>query len=92
MERKPVSKEQILYKQIDEILWNDWDPIGINDCVQARDEYYGYLPHVLHFKLQGLDLETIAQYLFKTETESMGLRSDIEHCRKIAGKIINLPV
>jgi len=90
MERKPLSQEQILYKQIDEILWTDWDPIGINDSEQARDEYYGYLPHVWRFKLQGSDVETIAQYLFEIETDRMGLNGDIEHCRKVANKIINL--
>lgn len=90
MERKPSSKEQILYRQIDEILWTDWDPIGINDCEQARDEYTGYLPHVWRFKLQSADPETIAQYLFDVETDRMGLNGDIEHCRKVADKIISL--
>ena len=90
MERKPVSQEQILYKQIDEILWNDWDPVGINDCEQARDEYYGYLPHLWRFKLQGSDPETIAQYLLNIETEHMGLNGDIDNCRKVAKKIFSL--
>ena len=90
MERKPLSEEQTLYRQIDEILWTEWDPIGINDCEQARDEYYGYLPHVWRFKLQGSDPEKIAQYLFEIETNRMGLNGDIEHCRKVAKKIVNL--
>ena len=33
-----------LYKRIDEILWEDWDPIGVNDVEEARDEYQSYLP------------------------------------------------
>lgn len=85
-----LTHEQILYRQIDEILWNDWDPIGINDCDEARDEYYSYLPHVWRFKLQGADAETIAQYLWTIETGNMGLNGNIEHCRKVANKIINL--
>ena len=85
-----LTKEQILYCQIDEILWNDWDPIGVNDCEEARDEYQGYLPHVWRFKLQGADTETIAQYLLKIETDYMKLNGDLEHCRKVADKIMNL--
>ena len=79
-----LSEEQILYKQIDNILWREWDPIGINACEQARDEYYGYLPHVFRLKLENADVEAIAQYLVKIETERMGLNGDITHCRKVA--------
>lgn len=90
MERKPLSQEQILYRQIDDILWNDWNPIGINDCEQARDEYYGYLPYVWRCKLQGSDTATIAEYLFRVETEKMGLNGDMENCKRVANKIISL--
>lgn len=35
-----MTEEQILiYKRIDEILWFDWDPIGVNQIEEARDEY-----------------------------------------------------
>ena len=47
-----ASEETKLYKSIDEILWNDWDPIGVNDFGDdARDEYYGYLPQVYQLKI-----------------------------------------
>jgi hypothetical protein len=32
-----------IYNQIDEILWKDWDPIGVNDFEDARDEYSSLL-------------------------------------------------
>ena len=32
------TEHKKLYNQIDEILWKDWDPIGINDEEQIRDE------------------------------------------------------
>jgi len=88
--RKSITNEQMLYKQIDEILWNDWDPIGINDCEEARDEYYGYLPHVWRFKIMNADAETIAEYLIKVETDRMGLFGNIENCRNVANKIVTL--
>ncbi len=85
-----LTDEQILYRHIDDILWQEWDPIGINDCEGARDEYYSYLPNVWRLKLKYADTETIAQYLLKIETEHMGLNGDIEHCRKVANKINSL--
>mgnify|MGYP002777600885 CR=1 FL=1 len=60
-----ITDVQLLYRQIDEILWKYWDPIGINDCEEARDEYYGYLPNVWQLKLQHAEVEAIAQYLVK---------------------------
>lgn len=33
-----TSEHKELYKAIDEVLWNDWDPIGVND-IAPRDEY-----------------------------------------------------
>ena len=85
----PLSQEQKkLYKVIDEILWNDWDPIGVNDIEEARDEYQSYIPQAFSFRIKNSDRETIAQYLYKIETENMGLSGDIEHCRQVAEKIL----
>ena len=85
----PLSSEQKkLYKTIDEILWNDWDPIGVNDTEEARDEYQSYTPQVFSFRINNSDNETIAQNLYKIETERMGLNGDIKKCREIAEKIL----
>jgi hypothetical protein len=85
----PMSLEQkALYKIIDEILWNEWDPIGVNDTEEARDEYQSYTPQVFSLKLNNSDKETIAQYLLKIEKERMGLPGSIENCRKVAEKIV----
>lgn len=79
-----------LYNQIDEILWQDWDPIGINYMEQIRDEYYGYIPQVLNLKIQGADKNKISDYLYKMETINMGTNGNIQNCEFVAEKIINL--
>ena len=33
-----TSEQKQLYKKIDEILWKEWDPIGVNDIDDVRDE------------------------------------------------------
>jgi hypothetical protein len=79
-----------LYKQIDEILWQDWDPIGINDEEKIRDEYYGYIPQVFSLKIQGADKNKIAEYLYEMETINIGTYGNKQNCEFVAQKIINL--
>ena len=86
-----MSPDQVnIYKAIDEILWKEWDPIGINDTPQARDEYYMYLPQVYRLKSENADMEIIAQYLLNIEVDRMGLPGDIINCRKVANLILSL--
>jgi hypothetical protein len=83
------AEENKLYKIIDEILWKDWDPIGVNEYdEEARDEYQSYLPQIFKLKIDNAGKELIAQHLLNIETESMGLSGNIENCRIVAEKII----
>ncbi len=84
-----TSEQKELYKAIDEILWNDWDPIGVNDSA-PRDEYQSYTPTIFSLKIYGADIETIAKKLHEIETVTIGVLGSIDHCRQIADKIINL--
>jgi len=84
------SPHKRLYRAIDEILWNEWDPIGVNDFIDARDEYYGYIPHIYSLRVKGANKETLATHLFKIETERMGLLGNLERCKQIADRILNL--
>lgn len=78
-----------LYQDIDEILWNDWDPIGINN-VAPRDEYQTYTPIIFSMKRKGANEEEIAIKLFEIEKEIIGVRGSLDHCMKVARKIIEL--
>ncbi len=39
--------------EVDRILYEVWDPIGINDAPEARDEYSSYVPRVVELTLIG---------------------------------------
>ena len=39
------KKYNAIHRTISEILWIDWDPIGINDLA-PRDEYDDYVPEI----------------------------------------------
>ena len=82
------SSRRELYKLIDEVTWTDWDPIGVNNIKEARDEYYSYLPTLLSIILKGANKETLAGYLYKIEMEHMGLSGNYETCLKVADKLL----
>ena len=84
------AENLIVWKQIDEILWNGWDPIGVNAEASARDEYQSYIDDVLEFKINVADKEDVANYLFDIETRRMGLVGNKSHCVAVAEKIKNL--
>lgn len=85
-----MNKKATLFVQIDRILWNDWDPIGVNDSDLATDEYRGYVPHLVKLKLEGADKIKIADHLHHVETVNIGLSGNKDHCKEIAQKIIDL--
>ncbi len=88
MGQKLPPKQLELYQRLDEILWVDWDPIGVSGVAEARDEYYSYLPRVFHLALENADAKRIAEYLFSIETEAMGLSGNMKHCVEIAELIL----
>lgn len=83
---KLTGKNLQFYETIDRILWENWDPIGINDS-NARDEYYGYLPKVYRLSLEE-DQKGILEYLLFVERERMGMKGDEEHCEKVASLVM----
>jgi len=54
-------------------LWQEWDPIGVNDIQAASDEYDTYALQVSGMVAKGSSEREIAEYLTWVETERMGL-------------------
>lgn len=88
---KKLPLDQLeLYKRIDEILFYQWDPIGVSDSDWARDEYQSYLPRVFAYAMESDSSEVIENFLRIASTESMGLPATPEHDRKISELIIEV--
>jgi hypothetical protein len=83
-----MNMENKIFRAIDTILWNDWDPIGVNDICICRDEYRSYVPAIYIMKMEGSDCETIASHLLEIAREEMEITLTIESCRRVAEKII----
>lgn len=84
-----AAKDFLLYKRIDDILWFDWDPIGINDLA-PKDEYQAYVPEIFGLVKAKADRQEIANKLHKIETDNIGIGGSIANCLTIADKISNL--
>jgi hypothetical protein len=84
-----TPEERKLYHAIDDILWFNWDPIGINN-IGVRDEYSNYVPQIYQLKISGFSKSEIATYLDRIVTEKMGMDSNPEFSEEIAEKIFAL--
>ena len=82
------GKIKELNQRIDEILYYEWDPIGVSDEPCARAEYSSYTMTILKYVLKE-DLHQIANQLSKIETDSMGLTTNNERNLKIAQRLLD---
>lgn len=82
------KKEKDLYRYTDEVLHYLWDPIGVKEAPQARDEYRSYLPQVFSRLIGDARDHDIALYLDKIVTDSMGLSPDKQCSLEIAKLLI----
>jgi len=83
------NEKDLAYKQLDDILRFDWNPIGLNDN-DPLDEYHSYLTKVYALKESGAGFEEIVAMLYSFETGPMGLTGNLENCKNVTQKIIAL--
>lgn len=87
---KKLPPDQLeLYLSLDELLYVEWDPIGVSSMGGGRDEYYSYLPVVFQLCLAQSEPEQITNYLSQA-TEYMGLESDASRNLSIAKRALEL--
>ena len=79
-----------LYTKVDKILWEEWDPIGVNDYGGPDDEYRGYVPSIIRLLEEDADESKIAKLLHEHANVNMGLSSNLTDHLAIAMKLKNL--
>ena len=60
-----MGRYKQLHKAVDQIIWAEWDPIGVSQFEGARDEYSTYIPQIVNLLLTDRTEEEIAAYLSK---------------------------
>ena len=69
MDPKQVKR---LLKEVEAVLWENWDPIHVNDCPEAKGEYDSYAGAVFTVALKTRSAIAIAEHLMSVEHASMG--------------------
>jgi hypothetical protein len=86
-----MSREKSLLTTVQEILFREWDPIGVNGNEECRDEYDSYAGTICRWLQEGVDESRLASHLGAIERDSMGLTSiDEDANRKIARRLLTL--
>ena len=55
------------------LLWEEWDPIGVNDTDCPRDEYDAYANRLFSMLQSGSTIEEVLNYLVWVRTEYIGI-------------------
>ena len=79
-----------LFEQVDAILWEDWDPIGVNDYNGPTDEYRGYVPSIVNLLNERADQFKLTRLLHQHANVNMGLSTQIEDHEPTASKLLEL--
>jgi len=83
------TKHKAFYKKVAEILWEKWDPIGVNDGDNEwDDEYDSYVPHIFRLAIEGNDAFRIAASLTSSVEQNIGLGPDKAADLRVAELIV----
>ena len=77
---------------IRKILRYDWDPIGVYDEPSAEDEYDTYVMEVDAMLDSDADRKALYAYLWRVETEGMGLRGAHEVTERVVELLLKTRV
>lgn len=84
-------KHSDLLKEVRDILFRDWDPIGVNDQPLCQNEYDSYAPGICRLLRAGADEDKLANQLGRLQKISMGLSAtNPERDRKVASRLLSL--
>jgi hypothetical protein len=84
-------KRKKLLQAVKEVLFREWDPIGINSNPALSDEYDSYASGIVRLLQAEADEYKIAEHLGNLQRVSMGMSSaNEERDRGIARSLISL--
>ncbi|HKQ93409.1 MAG TPA: hypothetical protein VJZ77_22305 [Blastocatellia bacterium] len=84
-------KRKELLQSVKEVLFREWDPIGLNSNLACSDEYDSYTSGIVRLLQADADEYKIAERLRNLQRVSMGMSStNEERDRGIARRLISL--
>ena len=86
-----MATESRLLPAVRGILFEKWDPIGVNDSELCRNEYDSYASALVRLLLDGADEFKLAARLSEFKRVSMGMSAiDEELDREVARRLLAL--
>ncbi len=85
------DQARIYHEAIRNILFKEWDPIGVSEINEAKDEYDSYVGPIYKMLIARKSKNEIFGYLWWLETEHMGLTGDRQATEYFAEKLAKLP-
>lgn len=79
-----------LMSRVRRVLLAEWDPIGIRDVPQARDEYDEYLPLITKMLVKGTTAAELSSHLLEIETNDFGLKGDPDRASHVATHLLRI--
>ena len=86
-------KHNQLLAAVKEVLFCEWDPIGVNDDERCRNEYDSYAPTICRMLEAGAEESKLAAHLRQLRINAMGLSDSDErqeHDRRVACRLLAL--
>lgn len=80
---------KLLTPRIDEVLYYVWDPIGVSDTPEARDEYSSYVGDIVQAVVGDHSKDDIAALLTAISIERMGLQPNKKRDSEVAELVLN---
>ncbi|HRN82096.1 MAG TPA: hypothetical protein PK667_05830 [Nitrosomonas europaea] len=81
-----TEKYKAVASRINEVLYEDWAPIGF--CGLPRDEYENYVPRVISLLASGVSESEIANYLAQTGQAITGSAYSEQQSLVVAKKLM----
>jgi hypothetical protein len=82
------DQQEKVRSAVRKVLWEQWDPIGVNDSPAHLGEYDGYANTVCALLRRGADNTEICDYLRQVEIKNMGLSgSSRDHFEVVVGAL-----
>lgn len=80
-----------LFGKIDDLLWEQWDPLKLHTRGGARGAYYSYIPEVYELVRSRASVNAIAYHFLGIEKEKMGLsvKGRREKCIELAQVLLS---
>jgi hypothetical protein len=86
-----MAKADSLLCAVQEVLFREWDPIGVNANELCVDEYDSYAPTICRYLRDGVDEYKLAAHLSQLQQVGMGLsRVDEGLNRNVARRLLGL--